>query len=134
MRSTSSFSFLRQVLTVDAVGSGAIGLGLWLFAPAFGSLLNLPVELLREVGLILLPFAALVGFIASRQHPSRIGVWIVIAINALWVLDSIFLLFADDIEPNVLGYAFLIVQAVAVGVIAELEFIGLRRASQAVMA
>jgi hypothetical protein len=134
MRSNSSLSFLRRVLALDAVSCGAMGLGLLLIAPTLASLFNLPVELLREAGLILLPFAALVGFLASRRQPSRIGVWAVIALNAIWVVDSVLLLFATDIAPNALGYAFVIGQAVVVGVLTELEYYGLRRASQAVAA
>jgi hypothetical protein len=133
MHSNSSFSFLRRVLALDAVSCGAMGLGLLLIAPTLASLFNLPVELLREAGLILLPFAALVGFLASRRQPSRIGVWAVIALNAIWVVDSV-LLFATDIAPNALGYAFVIGQAVIVGALTELEYFGLRRASQSVAA
>ena len=128
MPSNSTFSFLRRVLAFDAVSSGALGLGALLFAPTLAGLLGLPVDLLREAGIVLLPFAAFVGFLASRQEPSRIGVWIVIALNALWVIDSVLLLFANGVEPNALGYAFIIGQAIAVGVLAELQYVGLRRA------
>ena len=132
MHSTSTFSFLRRVLAFDAVSSGALGLGAVLLAPTLAGLLGLPIDLLREAGIVLLPFAAFVGFLASRQEPSRIGVWIVIALNALWVIDSVLLLFANGIEPNALGYAFIIAQAIAVGVLAELEYVGLRRAARMV--
>jgi hypothetical protein len=106
-----------------------MGLGLLAVAPALAPLLNLPVELLREAGAILLPFAALLGYLASRHQPSRAGVWVVIALNALWSIDSTLLLLSGWVEPNGLGYAFAIGQAVVVGVFAELEYIGLRRAS-----
>ena len=121
------YSFLRRVLALDAVASGVLGLGLAAFAPFLAAWLGLPVELLRESGLILLPWAAVVGFLASRRQPSRIGVWSVIAINALWVIDSIALLVTGWVAPTALGYAFVIAQAVVVGVFAELEFAGLRR-------
>ena len=134
MHSTSTFSFLRRVLAVDAASSGALGLGALLLAPTLAEFFGLPVDLLREAGIVLLPFAAFVGFLASRREPSRIGVWIVIALNVLWVIDSILLLFANGIEPNALGYAFVIAQAVAVGVFAEIEYIGLRRATRMIAA
>jgi hypothetical protein len=121
------YSFIRRVLAVDAVASGAMGLGLAAFAPWLAAWLGLPVELLRESGLILLPWAAFVGFLASRQQPPRIGVWTVIAINSLWVIDSIVLLVSGWVEPTALGFAFVIAQAVIVGVLAELEVVGLRR-------
>ena len=50
-------------------------------------------------------------------------------LNAVWTLDSVLLLFSGWIEPNGLGYAFVIGQAVIVGVFAELEIIGIRRAT-----
>lgn len=122
-----TLNFLRRVLALDAVASGAMGLGLAVFAPLLTAWLGLPVDLLRESGLILLPWAAFVGFLASRREPSRIAVWSVIAINALWVIDSIALLVSGWVEPTALGVAFVIAQAVTVGVFAELQFVGLRR-------
>jgi hypothetical protein len=131
MQSKSSFSWLRRVLAIDAVSSAAMGLGLLVLAPTLAPLLNLPLDLLREAGVILLPFAALVGYLASREQPARAGVWTVIALNAVWTVDSIVLLLSGWVEPNGLGYAFVIGQAVVVGVFAELEYVGLRRASLA---
>ena len=131
MQSKSSSSWLRRVLAIDAVSSAAMGLGLLVLAPTLAPLLNLPLDLLREAGAILLPFAALVGYLASREQPARAGVWIVIALNAVWTVDSIVLLLSGWVEPNGLGYAFVIGQAVVVGVFAELEYLGLRRVSLA---
>jgi hypothetical protein len=127
MQTNTSHTVLRRVLALDAVASGAMGLGLAAFAPLLAGVLGLPSELLRESGLILLPWAAFIGFLASRQQPSRIAVWSVIALNALWVVDSIVLLATGWVEPTALGLAFVIVQAVVVGVFAELEFLWLRR-------
>jgi hypothetical protein len=132
MKSKSSFSLLRRVLALDAASSAAMGLGLIALAPTLAPLFNLPLDLLREAGLILLPFAVLVGYLAAREQPSRVGVWAVIALNAVWSVDSIVLLLSGWVEPTGLGYAFVIAQAVAVGVFAELEYVGLRRASLAV--
>ena len=129
MQSKPSFSLLRRVLAVDAVSSAAMGLGLLVLAPTLAPMLNLPLELLRDAGMILLPFAALVGYLASREQPARAGVWTVIALNAVWSVDSVLLLLSGWIEPTGLGYAFVIGQAVVVGVFAELEYLGLRRAA-----
>ena len=127
MQSNNS-SFLRRVLVLDAISSGAMGLAMLSFGSFIAQLLNLPVDLIRDAGLVLLPFAAFVGYIASREHPPRAGVWIIIALNVVWVVDSIVLLFTGWVEPNALGYSFVIAQAVVVGVFAELEYIGLKRA------
>jgi len=121
--------FLRQVLIADAIASAATGL-LMLFAAApLEQWLALPASLLRAAGASLLPFAAIVGWLALRETISRTGVWMVIGLNALWVVDSVALLFTGWVQPAVLGYAFVLAQAAAVAVLAELEYVGLRRAT-----
>jgi hypothetical protein len=129
MHSNYSLSFLRRVLAIDAAASAVMGVGLLLLASSVAPLLNLPAELLFEAGVVLLPFAAFVAYLATRERPSRIGVRTVIALNALWTIDSIALLLTDWVAPNALGYGFVIVQAIVVGVFAELEYLGLRKAS-----
>jgi hypothetical protein len=127
MTSIRASSFLRRVLIVDALISGASGVAMFALADVFASLLQLPVDLVREAGIILLPFAAFVGFVASRQEPARLAVWAIIAMNILWVVDSILLLFSGWVAPNVLGYVFVIAQAAMVLVLADLEYMGLKR-------
>jgi hypothetical protein len=53
----------------------------------------------------------------------------VIALNVAWVIASIALLFV--LAPSPFGYAFVIAQAIALGVLAELQYIGLKRAPAA---
>ena len=129
MTSIRASSLLRRVLVVDAVTSGTMGIAMIAFAELFASLLQLPVELVSEAGIVLLPFAAFVGFVASRPEPTRIAVWIIIALNAVWVVDSIMLLFSGWVAPNGLGYAVVIAQAAAVLVLADLEYMGLKRST-----
>jgi hypothetical protein len=127
MNSIRASSFLRRVLLVDAVASGAMGLGLIAFTDLFARVLQLPAQLLSEAGLVLLPFAAFVGYIASRATPVRFAVWAIIAVNAIWVIDSIVLLFTGWVAPNALGYAFVLAQAASVAVFADLEYVGLKK-------
>jgi hypothetical protein len=131
MQTQRSYSFLRRVLMLDALASGAMGAGLLLLAPVAASLLELPEALLRETGIVLIPFAAFVGYLASRAQPPRFGVWAVIVVNAIWTIDSIALLFTDWVAPNAFGCAIVIGQAVVVGVFAELEYLGLRKGAVA---
>ena len=83
--------FLRKALLLDAAASGATGLLLIGGAGFLDGLLGLPVALMREAGLILVPFVAFVvaatvthigpatagtttqGRQALRRRPSRIG-------------------------------------------------------------
>ena len=59
----------------------------------------------------------------------RLLVVIVIAGNAAWTVASIALLFSDAVTPNLLGQAAIAMQAIVVGTLAELQYIGLRRSS-----
>jgi hypothetical protein len=129
MTSIRSSSLLRRVLVVDAVSSGAMGVAMVAFAELLADLLQLPVDLISEAGIVLLPFAAFVAFVASRSEPSRVAVWVIIALNAVWVIDSIVLLFTGWVAPNALGYAFVVAQAAAVLLFADLEYMGLKRST-----
>jgi hypothetical protein len=80
------------VLLADAMMSGATGLLMVVGATLLAPLLVLLGPLLRYARLVLLPFAAFVAFVAMRPTIARGAVWAVIAINALWVLDSLLLL------------------------------------------
>lgn len=126
---TSNSAFLRRVLLFDAAASGAMGVLLLLAASTLAVWLGPPTALLRGAGLVLLPFAAWVTWIATRASISRRVVGAVIIVNALWVLDSVLLLFTGWVEPTTLGYAFVLAQAVVVGALAEAQYIGLRRSS-----
>ena len=118
--------FLRNVLMLDAATCVATGLLMALGADFLAGLTLLPPELLRPEGLSLLPIAAFIGFVATRARLPRAGVWLVILGNAAWVAASLWLLFGAAISPNALGYVFVAVQALAVAVLAELEFVGVR--------
>ena len=121
-------TFLRYALLADAVASGATGLLLIAGADLLTGLLGLPVALMREAGLLLVPYVALVAFAGTRETISRPAVQAIIVLNVLWVAASIGLLMGGSVAPTALGTAFVIAQAVVVGVFAELQFVGLRRA------
>ena len=122
---------LRFALLADAVASGATGLLLIAGAGLLEGLLGLPVALMREAGLVLAPYVAFVAWVGTREVISRPAVQAVIALNVLWVLGSAGLLVSGWVVPTMLGYAFVIAQAIVVGVFAELQFIGLRRTGAA---
>ena len=124
--SNHSLSFLRRVLVVDAASCATMGLGMILFAAPLANLLNLPAAAISEVGLVLLPCAVLNAYLAMRSSPPRIGVWVVIALNAVWVVESFALLFTGWVSPNAFGIAFIVGQALVTALLAELEYVGLK--------
>lgn len=124
--------FLRWVLLADAGSCIAMGLLLIFAGNPLATLLNLPVGLLYGATALLIPFGVFVFWLATRPQIPRPLAWTVIIVNALWVLDSVLLVFATDwVEPTVLGYIFVLGQAVAVAVLAELQYVGVRRAATA---
>ena len=126
-----SNSFLRTVLLADAIASGATGLLMIAGAGLLDGLLGLPVALLREAGLVLIPYVAFVAWVGTRDAISRNAVQAVIVLNVLWVAGSIGLMVSGWVAPTMLGAAFVIAQGAVVAVLAELQFVGLRRGATA---
>ena len=125
---------LRRAFLLDTIVSGMMALLLTVGAGEIAPLLDLPEPLLRETGLFLIAYTALVGWLATRQSMPKLLVITVIAGNAAWTLASIALLFSSAVTPNGLGQIFIVAQAMVPGALAELQYIGLRRSGDAVMA
>lgn len=125
--SLSPDSFIRRTLLLDAAMSGACAVLLIAGAGTLADLLGLPEDLLFISGLILVPFVGMLVWLMRAGSPSAIGVRAIIAINVAWVAASAVLLVSGLVDPTPLGTAFVIVQAAAVLVFAELQIIALRR-------
>jgi hypothetical protein len=120
-------TFLRRALFADAVFSGVAALGFTFGASTFAALFNLPEALLRETGLFLIGYAALVGWLASRAAVAKALVLLVVVGNAAWTVGSIALLLSGAVSPNLAGELMVVAQAIATGVFAELQYVGLRK-------
>ena len=123
---------LRGALVCDAVVSGATGLLMAVAAGPLHELLAVPLPLLRLAGLVLLPYALGLILLSRRSILPTAAVCAVIATNVLWALTSVLILFAGSLQPNALGYAFVIGQALVVAAFAQLQYVGLRKATTAV--
>ena len=122
---------LRRALLIDAAATAGMG-ALLVAAPALlESLLGLPPALTRGAGLVLLPFAALLAWVARRPRiPAGLARTLVI-VNVLWAIDSVVLPLTGWIDPTALGAAFVVAQGLVVAAFAWLEWTGLRRAAPA---
>ena len=127
-------TFLRRALLADAIFSGLAALAFTLGAGAFATLFNLPEALLRETGVFLIAYTALVGWLASRASVPKPLVLLVVIGNAAWTVGSIALLLSGAVSPNIAGELMVVAQAIATGVFAELQYLGLRRSGDAVAA
>jgi len=129
MSQIESSIFLRRVLVLDAVSCAGMGLLLMTFSAWLSGVLELPAALLEQASVVLLPFALFLAFLSTRTRLPRAAVWTVIVANAIWAIDSIVLLFTGWVQPSLLGYLFVAGQGAFVAVMAELEYIGLRKSA-----
>ncbi|MFQ3458859.1 hypothetical protein PMN64_36860 [Bradyrhizobium sp. UFLA01-814] len=129
-----SSQLLRRALLADAVFSGVSAIAMVLDAGALASLLGLPEALLRETGLFLIAYTALVGWLGTRISVPKPLVMLVVVGNAAWTLASIALLLSGAVSPNLFGTIVILAQAIATGAFAELQYVGLRRSGEAVAA
>ena len=123
-------NFLRTILLIDAAICVVTGAVMTLGATPIDMLTNVPRELLFYSGLSLFPIAAFIALVGTRTALPTPGVWLVILGNVGWVAASVWVLLAGTADPNTLGVAFIAFQALAVAVLAELEFMGLRSSAE----
>ncbi|HEX8572590.1 MAG TPA: hypothetical protein VF759_07560 [Allosphingosinicella sp.] len=123
----ASTTFLRRILALDSASCALLGGLLTLDSAALSPLLGLGERLLLGAGLLLLPVAAFIGWLASRPNPPSLLVWLVIVGNAAWTAESFLLIAMEGGRITPLGTAFVAGQAAAVLVVALLEYAGLRR-------
>ena len=127
----TSTLFLRRVLAFDALSCAAMGVAMTLGAAPLAELFGLPAGLVRGAGIVLLPIAAFIGWLSSRPMPPRPLVWLVIAGNLGWTVESFLLIGQYGGSATLLGTAFVIAQALAVLGLTALEYLGLRRIAAA---
>jgi hypothetical protein len=120
---------LRRALLADAALCAVAGIALVLAAGPLGTFLELPAAVLRIAGVIFIPFAAFAGWLGTRSRVRRTLVFVLIALNALWAVDSVLLLLSGWVETTPLGECFVVGQALLTAVVAEVEFLGLRRST-----
>lgn len=131
MTVTENTLFLRRVLGLDAIASGATGLLL-----AFGSgllepFLGLDPAFTGPAGWFLIVYALGVAALAMQGRPARPLVMAVIAVNGLWAIESVMTLMLGWLQPNLLGVAFVAAQALVVAGFAGLQAVALRGVRQA---
>jgi hypothetical protein len=124
-------TFLRWALIADAIATGATGLAMFVLAGPLDDLLQVPAGILAPIGLALVPYAAAVAYLGTRESLPRRAVWAVIGCNVVWAVDSVIFAFSGWVEPSALGYAFILAQALIVVAFAELQYVGLKRVAVA---
>lgn len=121
---------LRVALKLDAVVTGANGAAYVVIAGPLADLLGMPTSFLRAIGVFLVIFAVAVWEAATSDRPAPAAVLAVIALNALWVVDSIVVLATGAYDPTTVGAVWIALQAATVAGFAALQAAGRKRASQ----
>ena len=132
MFKTTSSNGLRTILLFDAGTCLVMGLLLIVGNALLADLTAIPSAVLLYAGGLLLPIAGFMAIVALKALHSRPALWLIIAGNGLWVLASIALIAGPWITPNLLGYGFIGLQAVAVFILMELEYTATRNAARAI--
>lgn len=125
--------FLRRLTWFDAATCAGAGLLLSLAAEPLAGWTGLSAAILRPAGLFLLPYAAVLAWLAGRGRLSSATVTTLGAVNAVWVVASIGLMLAAG-SVTAFGYAFVAAQALVVAAIAAAQFAGARGADRTALA
>ncbi|KQT08775.1 hypothetical protein [Ramlibacter sp. Leaf400] len=121
----SSPRFLRAVLWADAASCLATGTLQLAALDALSRLFGLPQGLLLDTGVFLVAYALLAAWTATREVPPRKWVALFAIGNVAWAIGCAIAVFT--LQPATPGIAWIAVQAAAVLVLADLQWMGLRR-------
>lgn len=122
-------SFLRKVLLLDAVTCLVMGALMLAIAGWLAAWTGLSRDFIAGAGVTLFPCAALMWFASragTQANPPGWLAWIVILGNVAWVIASV-LVIAVLFKPTPFGVVFVAFQALAVVVLAVLEYRGMGR-------
>ena len=123
----SSITVLRRVLAFDAVSGAATGALHLLLATLLYTWLGLPEALLQASGVAIFAFVLLAGWLALQASPPRGPLMAIVLLNVAWAIACLWLAFGGAVNPTPLGFAYLLVQAAVVFVLAALEWMGWRQ-------
>jgi hypothetical protein len=126
--STSGKSFLQRALLGNAAFSGISGLVMVLASGSISEFLGLgnPV-ILVIVGSVLLLYMPMLVWLSNQSPVPGHFAWEVIALDLLWVIGSLVLIFTDLVPLTTGGKWAIAITADIVALFAILQYIGLRR-------
>jgi hypothetical protein len=117
---------LRSSLAADAMVCATTGLMTIVFAAPLADLTDLPANLLRVAGLLLMPYVAFLAALVRRTSIPERAASVAIGVNIAWAVGCGAVLLSDRVQPNGVGVAFILVQAGGVLVIAAIQRAGMR--------
>jgi hypothetical protein len=119
---------LKNVLLLNGISSAATGMILLVFARKVAKLFGvLENEVFIATGIFLLLFGCIVVYVSRKSSLQPSLVLVIIALDILWVLSSIAIVLLGLFTLSTLGYALIMGVAAWVGVMAYLQFKGLKQ-------
>ena len=111
---------------VDAVATGGLAAVVLAAAPFVDERLGISTAALYGVGAALLAYALVLElWVARRPRPALVRE--VIVLNLLWVVASVAVVLTDLLTLTTLGTALVLAQAAAGALLADLQYLALRR-------
>jgi hypothetical protein len=123
-------ALLQLGLRSDAVLSVLAGLAALFAASALAEVTGATVAAVSAVAGFALIYGLLLGWLSARRRLATGTVWSVVLGNFAWVAASVALAFSPWLELQPAGWIVLLGQAAAVLVLAELQWLGLRRSER----
>ncbi|WP_314174972.1 hypothetical protein [Streptomyces winkii] len=119
--------FARLALKADGIVTGLNGLGYLALATVLEPFLGIGTSVHYAIGVFLVLYAAGVLVVGTRETINRTALGTVLVANLLWAALSVVTLFSGALSPTVAGEAWIVLQAVVVGLFAELQYVGMKR-------
>ena len=123
-------SLVRTILRGNAGFCFVSGLLLVLAKNTFSSIFGVGTIWMVGTGIVLMVYAADLAWALSRPAWLPLVARIAIALDIVWVVGSLVLIFGGWLELTSLGWAVMIAQMVIVAGLAEAQFLALRRATR----
>jgi len=125
-----SASTLRRVLWLDAAAGLGMGLSHLALTDWLSGLTGLPVTWLQVAVVVVFGAVALSSWLASRVETPMGGVRVLAVANFAWVAASLWVAFGAGLALTPLGLGWVLLQALFVFVLAELEWAGASRSAR----
>lgn len=120
---------LKNILLINALSSGATGIGLAVMPNVFAGLFDTTVIApFVGTGLFLIAFAALVFSESRKKEVNANSVRLIIVLDVLWVISSLSIIVSSAFAISSLGYFMIGAVALWVALMAYLQFTGLKKA------
>ncbi|WP_419999864.1 hypothetical protein [Streptomyces boninensis] len=126
---TTPVTWLRRILLLDAVVTGANGLAYLAVSGPLADELGMDRGLLLGLGAFLLVYGAVVGYVGLRPSPPPGAVAAFIDINLAWTVASIVAIVAW-LDPSDTGTIWIPLQAAVTAAFAAAQWVMLRRIRQ----